>query len=605
MCGIAGIIKREARVEQRELAAVAPLLRHRGPDDEGQYIKENLGLLHTRLSIIDLGGGHQPLFDPRHDTALIANGEIYNYLELRAPLQAAGCHFSTASDCETLLHSYACHGRDFLSPINGMFAFALHDGRRRSLYLGRDRLGIKPLYYAELPDRVIFASELKALLPLLPHAPAIHAPALLQFLQSQFNSGRDTIVAGIKRVLPGELIEIDAKLQLHHHRYWSPTTLMPRQIGFDEAREEFDQLFRQVMVEHMRSDVPFGLFLSGGVDSSVLLAMLTQLRDEPPRTYSVGFSESRGGDELDQASELARQFNTRHSALRLSGAELFARLPHTVWAADDLMRDYASLPTAHLAQAAGAELKVIFSGEGGDEVFAGYGRYRPKAAERWLKQLVRPGSGGFRTTGQWHARWSRRLFGVELKQVQSAMRVPFIAAWQQTPAHWSDLMRRQYVDLTTALPDNLLVKADRMLMAFGVEGRVPFLDHRIVEFGLTLPDSLKVDASGGKRFLKRWAESHLPSELLQRNKRGFHVPVGEWLQGPLLAQLADRLPHNAAVREWFDPQGVSALIKARQRGAPVSRELFSLLQFALWHRLFIDAPGSLPAPTEATLEWLE
>ena len=166
-------------------------------------------------------------------------------------------------------------------------------------------------------------------------------------------------------------------------------------------------------------------------------------------------------------------------------------------------------------------------------------------------------------------------------------------------------MRRQYVDLTTALPDNLLVKADRMLMAFGVEGRVPFLDHRIVEFGLMLPDSLKIDASGGKRFLKRWAESCLPTELLQRKKRGFHVPVGEWLQGALLERMAERLPRNAAVREWFDPQGVSALIKARQQGAPVSRELFSLLQFALWHRLFIDAPGTLPAPAENTLEWLE
>jgi asparagine synthase (glutamine-hydrolysing) len=282
---------------------------------------------------------------------------------------------------------------------------------------------------------------------------------------------------------------------------------------------------------------------------------------------------------------------------------VLGRIPHTVWAADELMRDYASLPTSILAQEAARELKVVFSGEGGDEVFAGYRRYRPPPLERWAKGLIRPGSGGFRTRPQWQWRWVRALFGGALLRT-SDDRGPFLAAWRASPRDWSDLQRRQYTDLVTALPDNLLVKTDRMLMGFGLEGRVPFLDHRIVEFGLSLPDALKIRGRDGKWLLKRWAEPLLPPGHLRRPKRGFHVPVGDWLTGDVADQVGRRLTQNRGIREWFKPGAIPRLAAARRSGRGGSRELFGLMQFAIWHRLFIEQPGLRPAPDEDPLDWI-
>lgn len=604
MCGIAGLILKTTQADKHLLTTAADRLSHRGPDGHGIYAEDNVGLVHTRLSIIDLAGGAQPLYANDSQLALVANGEIYNFIELRAVQEAAGRRFATHSDCETILHGYALNPNHWVEPLHGMFAFALYDRARKQLFLGRDRLGIKPLYYAVLPDRVAFASEIKALLPLLGQTPDIHPAALAQFLENQCASGETTIFKQVRRVLPGEVIRIDADLNLTRHRYWSPLTVAPRAIRYEDAAEEFTALFRQVMTEHMRSDVPFGLFLSGGIDSAILLAMLTQLRDEPIRTYSVGYHDADLHDELPDAERIAGLFPTEHRSLRLDRAAIFGHLVHTVWAADDLMRDYASLPTSILAQEAGRDLKVVFSGEGGDEAFAGYGRYREHPALRFLKNLRAPGSDGFRTRGHWQPRWSRRLFGPELGQVRRAFREPIVAAFRETPKAWSHLQRCQYADLVTALPDNLLVKADRMLMGFGVEGRVPFLDHRLVEFGLSLPDSLKTDGRVGKHFLRRWAEDKLPRDHLYRKKRGFHVPVGEWLQGDFLDRLETRLIANRALRDWFDVRHLPALFAAQRAKGQGSREIFGLMQFAIWHRLFIEQPGLRPTADENPLDWI-
>jgi asparagine synthase (glutamine-hydrolysing) len=309
-------------------------------------------------------------------------------------------------------------------------------------------------------------------------------------------------------------------------------------------------------------------------------------------------------DELDEAGRVAAHFGLEHTPLRLALPQVFGRIPHSVWCADELMRDYASLPTSILAQAAGAEVKVVFSGEGGDEAFAGYGRYHPRPAERWLKTLLRPGSGGFRTRGQWGWRWARRLFGPALRGAPGSDRAHFLAAWRATPRTWSAMQRRQYTDLVTALPDNLLVKTDRMLMGFGVEGRVPFLDHRIVEFGLSLPDNLKVHHHRGKWLLRRWAEPRLPPGHLDRPKRGFHVPVGDWLTGELAVRLGERLAQNRGIRDWFEVGAIPDLVAARGAGRGGSRELFGLMQFAIWHRLFVEQPGLTPGPDEDPLEWV-
>jgi asparagine synthase (glutamine-hydrolysing) len=605
MCGIAGFYLYNSQPQATEkLRRMAEALHHRGPDDSGVYLRGNLGLAHTRLSIIDLEGGHQPLFDDDRGLALVANGEIYNYVELREALIAKGHRFNTHSDCETILQAYAGQPRDFLGTLRGMFAFALHDEREGTLTLARDRLGIKPLFYLEMADGIAFASEIKALLTLLPTPPVIRPEALIQYLQNQFNTGEETIFAGIRRLPPGTAMRINAAGNIERWRYWSALDVEPRQCDFETAAREFDELMDSAMHEHMRSDVPFGLFLSGGVDSAILLAMLDRYQDKPIRSFSVGFSGVRMDDELDDAERIARQFRTEHTPLKLDQASVFRRLVHTVWAADDLMRDYACLPTDILAQHASQELKVVFSGEGGDEVFAGYGRYRPSPLQRWAKNLIRPGSGGFRTRGHWRKPWPNRVFGAELQAAQAAVRAPIIAAWQETPKSWDDVQRSQYVDLTTALPDNLLVKADRTLMGFGLEGRVPFLDHRIVEFGLSLPTALKIQSGQGKLFLKRWAEQYLPKDHLYRKKRGFHVPVNVWLQGDFLAALTEKLPRNPAICQWFRVEGVKQMLAAQAAGKDASREIWGLMQFAIWHRLFVEEPGRVPAPEEDPLDWI-
>jgi asparagine synthase (glutamine-hydrolysing) len=575
------------------LQAQAGCLAHRGPDHRGIHIDDGAGLAHTRLSIIDLGGGDQPLHADDGRLSLIANGEIYNYIELRAELERRGRRFTTGSDCETILHAYAEYGADFLDHLHGMFAFALHDRARGHLLLARDRLGIKPLFLARTARGWAFASELKALRPIL-GTPAIDPRALAQYLQCQFSTGRATICQGVERLLPGEVVTLALDGGVSRRQYWTPRDIAPAALDPADAMACFDELMHTVMTQHMRADVPFGLFLSGGLDSSLLLALLSRLKGEPIRTFSVGFGDSPRGTELDLAETLARRYGSRHTVLRPTGEDMLRRLALSVWAADDMMRDFANLPTLMLAEAAGAELKVVFTGEGGDEVFGGYHRYRSGRLERWFKNLLFPGSGGFRTTGNFRG-LEGAVFGPELRDAARHWRDDFIAAWRSAPRGWSDLQRMQLVDLTTALPDNLLVKADRLLMAYGVEGRVPFLDHRVVEFGLALPDALKVTRHRGKEFLRRWAERYLPPDHLRAPKRGFTVPMDAWLRGTTLDRLERALSASPAIRTWFQPQAVHRLAALQRRGRNVTKNLGALLQFALWHRIFIEGDGARPA----------
>lgn len=603
MCGIAGILEREEQPDQQLLWRMINLLAHRGPDRQQVCRVGHFGLAHARLSIIDLENGDQPMVSADGRFFLAANGEIYNFIELRRELEGFGCRFTTNSDCETIMHAYAVYGDDFLSRLHGMFAFALYDSHAGALILARDRLGIKPLFYASLANRFIFASELKSLLPAMPGQSELMPEALVQFLQNQFNTGKSTIIKGINRLLPGQSVKVSSSLEMTTETYWSSHSVQSREMNFNQACEEFEPLVKQVMIEHMRSDVPYGLFLSGGVDSAVLLVLLKKYQEHPVRTFSVGYSRVKMKDELDDAQKMAETFQTLHTPLKLDRQETLNRLPYSIWMADDLMRDYACLPTAALAERAGMELKVVFTGEGGDEVFAGYRRYRQNL-ESLIKRLIVPGTGGFRVRGQLKPFWVSRLFSPELKHVLNQARSPFIQAWKGANPSWSRLQKCQYTDMATALPDNLLVKVDRMLMGFGVEGRVPFLDHRLVEFGLSLPDSLKIQGRQGKVFLKRWAESFLPAGYLRRPKRGFHVPIGEWLSGSFVDQLIPKLLRSAGIKQWFDLDAVRRLGQYQQQKQRGNRELWSLMQFAIWHRLFIEGTACPPAPLEDPLEWL-
>jgi len=594
MCGIAGLSLLRGDAQQAVLDDMATRLAHRGPDENGSWRDGRVGLAHTRLSIIDVAGGHQPLTADDGELVLIANGEIYNHVELRREHEARGRRYLTHSDCEAILHCYALEGARGIERLHGMFAFALYDRRTRRLLLARDRLGIKPLFLARTDDGIAFASELKALRGLLGSKPALDADGLVEFLQNQFTHGPRTVLADVERVLPGELVCIEDGRIGERWRYWSALDVQPLDTDFDDAAERFDALMERVMREHMRTDVPFGLFLSGGVDSAVLLALLTRYGTEPVRSFSLGFPGSSARDELPTAIDLAPRFGSRHSVIAADASSMLELMPATVWAADELMQDYANLPTLALAEATSGELKVVFTGEGGDETFAGYGRYRMPAIERGARALAAPGSGGFRTRGVFRGSWPRRVFGTRLAAAGDAWREPITGAWSDSPREWGALRRMQYVDLTTALPDNLLVKVDRMLMACGVEGRVPFLDHRVVEFGLALPDRLKITNSQGKAFLKRWAERHLPKEALWRRKRGFHVPVGDWLQGPLLDRLEPALAAHPAVREWFRDDAVARLASTQRRGGKATRMLWTILQFAVWHTLFVEGGAQRP-----------
>ena len=600
MCGIGGVLMKHDCADPGLLERMAATLAHRGPDDLGMHVAGPLGMVQTRLSIIDLEHGHQPLVDGA--LALTANGEIYNFVELRRSLEARGRRFATASDSETILHTYALDGCDGLRSLNGMFAFALFDANARELVLARDRLGVKPLYYAHLDDRLLFASELKALLAVWPREREIDPGALLQSLQNRFNTGETSLVRGIRRLPPGTALVVDAELKLREHRYWSPLDVRPRRLDFDEAVEEFEPLFRRVMLEHLRADVPHGLFLSSGVDSGILLAMVSELTGRPVHTFSVGYRDPAIGDELADAATIARRFEADHVEIRLDRDEVFRRLPHTVWSTDDLLHDYACLPTSFLAERAARALKVVLTGEGGDEVFAGYGRYRRTLPQRWLKNMVAPGSGGYRTRGEWRSDWVRDVLGPELRAADAARRAPVIAAWRATPADWTDVTRCQLADLVTWLPDELLVKTDRVLMSFGLEGRVPFLDHRVVEFGLSLPDSLKVGGRQGKLFLKRWGERRLPPTHLWRRKRGFYVPMRGWLHGAFLDRLAVHLPGHPAIRRWFRADAVARLLREQQGGGNMTHAIWGLVQLAIWHRIFID--GHVPGRDEDPVEWI-
>lgn len=601
MCGIAGIIMRSGPPDAGALQRAAALLHHRGPDDAGVHLEGRVGLAHTRLSIIDLGGGHQPIHSDDGRYILVANGEIYNYVELRESLIRAGRRFVTESDSEVILHLFAEHGIEGLSDMQGMYAFALYDRLEDRLLLGRDRLGIKPLFVARLPDRLVFSSELKAILPLLPHAPQIHTPALVEFFHNQFNTGRPSIIAGVERLPPGHHLSVDAGHRIEGAAYWSLENIVPWSGTLDEAREAFDSLFTDVLRIHQRSDVPYGLFLSGGLDSGTLLGTLAPRTGYRLRTYSVGFDGVKG-DEAEAAGSIAGVFDTEHETLRVSLDDLRGRIVQSTWVCDDLMRDYAVLPTLALSEVAARDLKVVFTGEGGDEVFAGYDRYRKSAAARLIAGILRPGSGGFRTRSQIGRRWAS-LAGPHLTQNPTDFRRPFIDAWRAAPRQWSSVRKSQYTDMRTALVDNLLVKVDRSTMAFGLEARVPFLDHRVVEFGLSLPDDFKIRGTTGKLLLRQWSEKYLPSAHLRRKKRGFHVPIGDLLNEDFVTRLGQKLRAHPAVRDWFLPDGVTALAAAPPSSTR-NRALWSLMQFAIWHRLFIDRPGQVPAAGEDPLAWL-
>jgi len=568
MCGIAGAMSRTGdAVEIGLLEILGAAQAHRGPDGRGHYRQDAVGLAHQRLAIIDLATGDQPLFGP-DGLVLIANGEIYNNPELRQEL--AGEPFKTKSDCEPPLYLYQRYGLDYVDHLRGMYAIALYDPARQELVLSRDPFGIKPLYYAETGSHFLFASEPQAILATGLVSRRERVAGRDALLNLQFTTGAETIFEGVYRLLPGETIVVrDGLIASRRYRAALPDGA-PQDGSEVDLLAELDRRLEQSVTLHQRSDVPYGMFLSGGIDSAAVLALMARLTCRPVLAFTAYFPGTSARDETDLAGKLAREAGAEHVEVPVGEEDFWQLLPSIAASMDDPAADYAILPTAKLAMVARQSVKVVLSGEGGDELFAGYGRYR-SANRPWpfARQMRRKGIlselGILRETGNWRA-------GLETAEHEAAKH------------GWNRLQQAQAVDCVDWLPNDLLTKLDRCLMAQGIEGRVPFLDPVVAELAFRLPDRLKLADGRGKYLLRKWLDGVLPSAEPFSPKRGFTVPVADWLArrpdlGPLLAA-------QPQIQALCRPGTVERLFQHLDKRNGFAA--WTLLFYALWHHRHIQ-----------------
>jgi len=562
------------------LGRLADAMAHRGPDGSGRYVAGNVAMVQTRLAIIDLATGDQPFFGP-NGTALVANGEIYNYLELRAELGQE--RFQTASDCEVPLALYADGMADAFDRLRGMYALALHDPAYGRLMLTRDPFGIKPLYYIEDEDGIAFASEPQALLAAGLVRPELVSEKAAELLQLQFTTGRETAFQGIYRVLPGETLIVEGG----HIVARRQRSALPRGLLHADSESALLDRLEQVLVEsirmHLASDVGCGMFLSGGIDSSVILALVAREADRPIRTYTVGFPGTTAHDEREAAARLTQRFCAEHATIGFEETDFWRMLPRVAKAVDDPTSDYAALPTFKLAELAAAEQKVVLTGEGGDELFAGYGRYR--AADRpWWRGGKRLRSRGILD--------GLGVLGSDDQGWRDGMTVAEVAA--NLPGR-TRLQAAQALDCVDWLPQDLLTKLDRCLMAHGLEGRTPFLDPKVAAFAFALPDRLKINRRFGKWLLRQLLDRLAPGFGAFERKRGFTVPVAEWIRarGGALPGLVAAQP---GVQAMCRPDVVAGLFQAGDKRS--GQAAWGLLFFALWHQVHILGAEPAGSPEE-------
>lgn len=572
MCGIAGLSMAAgaAAPDAAVLAALGRALAHRGPDGGGHSVLGRVALVHTRLAIIDVAGGDQPLH--AGPATLVANGEIYNYRELRAEMPATA--YATNSDCEPPLHLWLRDGPAYAAELRGMYAIAIHERAQRSLTLTRDPFGIKPLYVAQVSGGLAFASEAQALLATGLVQRRVNAVARDELLQMQFTTGAATIFEGIDRVLPGESIRIVDGHVLDRSRVASLPEGAPAVLDEEMALARLDAALMRSVELHQRSDVPYGMFLSGGVDSSVVLAAMARLNSEPVLAFTAGFDVRGAADERAQAATVARTAGARHESVEITEAMVWRHLPEIVACMDDPAADYAIIPTWFLARRAREDVKVVLCGEGGDEVFAGYGRYRSAMRPWWQGGRIMRARGIFDKLDV-------------LRVAQAAWRDGLAAAEAQAAtAGRTRLGVAQATDIADWLPHDLLLKLDRCLMAHGVEGRTPFLDVDVAAAGFGLPDSEKVRHGRGKYLLRRWLERAMPQAQPFAPKQGFTVPIGAWIaaQG---ARLGPLVAGSAGVREIARADRVVSLFRHAE-GKRESRAAWTLLFYALWHRAHVE-----------------
>ena len=578
MCGIAGMMATvaggpSASILERMGVAIA----HRGPDGTGTYREADVAFVHNRLAIIDLVTGDQPLREGG-GAVLVANGEIYNHVELRAAL--GDFPFRTQSDCEPPLALYRREGLAFAEKLRGMYAVAIHDPRAKRLVLARDPFGIKPLYYAQGAEGLAFASEAQALRAAGFGTGKLRADKRAELLEMQFQTGDATIFEGIMRLMPGDTIVVGGGRVIERRNRAALPAGRPTACGHEDALLEFDRVFQDSVAIHQRADVPYGMFLSGGVDSSAVLAMMARLNERPVRAFTAHFPDTDAADERSAARRVAEACRAELAEVPVTAADFWTHLPAIAAAMDDPAADYACVPTWLLARAAHADgLKVVLSGEGGDELFAGYGRYRSTLKPWWLGGRAMRRRGTFENMGVLRAdtRGWRDGIGAAETMARTAERTRLQVA--------------QAVDVADWLPNDLLAKLDRCLMAHGVEGRTPFLDSQVADFAFRLPDAMKVHKRWGKWLLRGWLERTMPAAHAFAPKQGFTVPVQRWIAGQG-ARLGPLVAASAGVAEIADPASVVRLFeKAEDKRAGFAA--WTLLFYALWHRR--HAQGLAPA----------
>jgi asparagine synthase (glutamine-hydrolysing) len=625
MCGICGVYSYSTGepVSSDLLGSMLTSIRHRGPDEEGMYVDAGLGLGTRRLSIIDLAGGTQPVFNEDRSVVVVFNGEIYNYRELRASLERRGHTLATSSDTEVLVHLYEEAGDDCVHELRGMFAFALWDTRKKRLLLVRDRLGIKPLYYANHGGQLVFGSEIKALLrhPAIEARPS--AEALGHFLSLKYVPAPQTMFDGIHALPPGRLLVCDER---------GPTVRSYWQLRFAERRnghrseasyeDQLVSILRESVKLHLVSDVPFGAFLSGGIDSSTIVALMSELLNAPVKTFSVGFDgDGARFSELPYARLVAAKYGTDHHEIVIRGQDLVNHAEKIVWHLDQPIADPATLANYMVSALARRHVKMVLTGEGGDELFAGYARHagdklsplfsplpaavkaaalavasrlprlhRPKLA---LHALCQPDETS--RLVNWFP-----LFAPDMKSALLTDDFKAMVNGSSTARVFADclartdatdpLSRMLFLDTSLWLPDDLLARGDKTSMAASIEARVPLLDHQLVEFAASVPAHLKVKGLARKYLLKKAARRWLPPQVITRKKQGFPVPLSSWFRREARSFVRDVLSPDAVRRRGvFSPRYVQTLIERNERGdIDGGAWLWALVNVELWYRLFID-----------------
>jgi asparagine synthase (glutamine-hydrolysing) len=626
MCGIVGIVRNDTKpIDEDLLSRMSDAIRHRGPDDDGFYVKGGVGLGMRRLSIIDIKSGKQPIHNQDRTAWIVFNGEIYNYLELRETLEKLGHRFYTNSDTEAIIHAYDRYGADCPKHLRGMFAFAIWDERTQELFLARDRVGKKPLLYSQLNDQFLFGSEFSALLLHPDVSRNIEPQALDYYLSFMCVPAPLTVYRAIKKLEPGHTLRL-RKGEIKIERYWQPGFARKLKISEEEASERALEVLRDAVRVRLMSEVPLGAFLSGGIDSSAVVALMSEVSSEPIKTFSIGFEE-QDFSELHHARRIAEHVGADHHEF-IVRPDALEVLPLLVEHYGEPYADSSAIPTYYVARETRKHVTVALNGDGGDESFAGYERYAAmQLAQRYhrfpaaLRELVFDRALSLVPTSE--SRRSRVRDAKRFLQAASLPKVDRYLRWvsvfdedtkrdlysegfrhETANMHARDLIEPLFArangtgivdaalqaDILTYLPNDLLVKVDIASMAVSLEARSPFLDHHVIEFAASLPENLKLRGLTTKYLLKRVLKQLLPAENLSRRKMGFGVPIGDWFRGKLQPFLRETLLSEKAVnRGLFNPSEVGRLVEQHTRSKrDYAHQLWTLLMLELWFQRFID-----------------